>query len=204
MSPFILFTTVVERSLNTFATRSALRAFAVGVLSLVLLCAIVDGAEAAMEEMRRAAFECVARACGFADSTIHDLVERGEWRRWFDGPVFSAAGTPVTHLTRVSAARLRVGTDAVVAARSAARLWGLPGFEVSEALEFAVPRGHTPTCSGITAACTEAGVALLEETKEVLRAIGTTVGNWFGLDLDASVDAWRGSLGGPDIRGREA
>lgn len=92
-----------------------------------------------------------ARACGFADSTIHELVERGEWRRWFDGPVFSAAGTPVTHLTRLSAARLRVGADAVVASRSAARLWLLPGFEASEALEFAVPRGHTPTCSGITA-----------------------------------------------------
>ncbi len=90
-----------------------------------------------------------ARACGFADSTIDDLAARGEWRRWFDGPVFTAAGTPATHLTRVSAARLRVGIDAVVARRTAAWLWGLPGFERSAALEFAVPRGHTPTCPGI-------------------------------------------------------
>ncbi|MGH8017970.1 MAG: tetratricopeptide repeat protein [Opitutaceae bacterium] len=45
MSPFILFTAVLERSLNTFATRSALRTFALGVLSLILLCAVSQGAE---------------------------------------------------------------------------------------------------------------------------------------------------------------
>jgi hypothetical protein len=49
------------------------------------------------------------------------------------------------------------------------------------------------------------GVVLTtQRRRSPLRAIGTTVGNWFGLDLDASVDAWRGSLGVPDIRGREA
>jgi hypothetical protein len=49
------------------------------------------------------------------------------------------------------------------------------------------------------------GVVLTSQRRRrPLRAISATVGDWFGLDLDASVDAWRGSLDVPDIRGREA
>ncbi len=55
MSPFILFTVVLERSLNTFATRSALRTCALGVLSLVLLCAVTQGAEPTAPADARAA-----------------------------------------------------------------------------------------------------------------------------------------------------
>lgn len=91
-----------------------------------------------------------ARACGFADSHIDRLVGGAAWIRWFDGPVFTAAGTPATWEVTLVAASLRVGEDAVVARRSAARLWRLPGFDTGEAIELLVPRGHTPAIAGIT------------------------------------------------------
>ncbi|MBW3659537.1 MAG: hypothetical protein KY457_12925 [Actinobacteria bacterium] len=91
-----------------------------------------------------------ARACGFADSRIDRLVAGGAWVRWFDGPVLTAAGTPASWEVTLTAACLRVGEDAVVARRSAARLWRLPDFDAGEAIELVVPRGHTPDIAGIT------------------------------------------------------
>lgn len=91
-----------------------------------------------------------ARACGFGDSVVDLRIASGEWRRWFDGPVFTAAGTPATWEVELMAASLRLGEDAVVGGRSAARLWGLPGFDESAAIELLVPRGHTPAIEGIT------------------------------------------------------
>lgn len=92
-----------------------------------------------------------ARSCGFKDSHIDLLAARGAWLRWFDGPVFSAAGTPDQWQLRIAAASLRLGEDAVVARRSAARLWQLPRFDDAEAIELVVPRGHTPDIEGIVA-----------------------------------------------------
>lgn len=91
-----------------------------------------------------------ALACGFPDTTIDRLAATGQWHRWFDGPVFTAAGTPATWQVRCTAGALRVGDDAVVARRSAARLWGLPGFDRTSALELLVPREHTPRIAGLT------------------------------------------------------
>lgn len=90
-----------------------------------------------------------ARACGFSDSGIDLVAERGAWNRWFDGPVYTAAGTPATWEVSLMAGVLRVGEGAVVAGRSAARLWGLPGFEDVENLELLVKRGHTPAIAGL-------------------------------------------------------
>lgn len=91
-----------------------------------------------------------ARACGFGDSVIDLAVGRGAWNRWFGGPVYTAAGTPATWEVELMAAALRLGEDAVVGARSAARLWSLPGYDESAALDLLVPRGHTPAVTGIT------------------------------------------------------
>lgn len=91
-----------------------------------------------------------ALACGFPGTTIDRLAASGQWRRWYGGPVFSAAGTPATWQVRCIAGALRVGGDAVVARRSAARLWGLPGFDRSSAVELLVPREHTPRIPGLT------------------------------------------------------
>jgi very-short-patch-repair endonuclease len=91
-----------------------------------------------------------ARACGFPQTTIDRLVRTGRWRRWFGGSVFTAAGTPETWETRLQAATFRIGADAVVAGRSAARLWDLPGFDDTDAIELVVARGHTPALDGIT------------------------------------------------------
>lgn len=88
---------------------------------------------------------------GFSESTISDHVTSGRWMVWFDH-VYSPAGMPDTWDQRIRAAYLRVGTDAVVTGRSAARLWDLAGFEDTGALEFLVPRLHTPRIPGITVA----------------------------------------------------
>lgn len=90
-----------------------------------------------------------ARACGFGDSVIDLHVDRGAWNRWFDGPVYTAAGTPATWEVSLMAGALRVGEDAVVAGRCAARLWGLPGCDEVETVELVVKRGHTPAIAGI-------------------------------------------------------
>lgn len=96
-----------------------------------------------------------ARGIGWTDERIDTLIANGAWVRWFDGPVYSAAGTPVTYLTRLTAGALRVGADdAVVAGRAAARLWLLPGFDALEPLEFVVLREHTPAIAGLRVART--------------------------------------------------
>lgn len=105
-----------------------------------------------------------ARACGFGDSVIDLHVERGAWNRWFDGPVYTAAGTPGTWEVSLMAGALRVGEDAVVAGRSAARLWSLPGFDDVEDLRFVVKREHTPAIGGLRVRRT---IAL--EPSEVIR-----------------------------------
>ncbi len=88
---------------------------------------------------------------GFASATIDHLVARGIWRRWFDGPVFGPAGTPPRWETRLSAAALRLAPyEGVVARRTAARLWGLPGFGENDALEFVTTHDHTPRVRGLT------------------------------------------------------
>lgn len=95
-----------------------------------------------------------ARELGLSDDQIDRLLASGEWRPWFGGPVYSAAGTPDTWLTRLRAASCRVGEDAVASRRTAARLWRLPDFDETETLEFVVPRGHTPRIAGIAVART--------------------------------------------------
>lgn len=92
-----------------------------------------------------------AMAAGFSDGSVSEHVASGRWVVWFDH-VYSPAGMPDTWDQRIRAAYLRVGSDAVVTGRSAARLWELAGFEDSEALEFLVPRLHTPRIPGITVA----------------------------------------------------
>lgn len=92
-----------------------------------------------------------AIAAGFSETSISEHVDSGRWTRWFDH-VLAPAGMPVAWDQRLRAGFLRVGPDAVVTGRSAARLWRLAGFEDTEALEFLVPRLHTPRIAGITVA----------------------------------------------------
>ncbi|MBW3619454.1 MAG: hypothetical protein KY461_04365 [Actinobacteria bacterium] len=89
-----------------------------------------------------------ARAAGFSDTSITDHVSSGRWCVWF-GHVLAPAGMPQAWEQRVRAAFLRIGPDAVLTGRSAARLWQLAGFDRTEALEFLVPRDHTPRIPGI-------------------------------------------------------
>lgn len=92
-----------------------------------------------------------ARRAGFSDTAITDHVRSGRWQAWW-GQVFSPAGFPATWENRLRAAALRLGPDAVVTGRSAARLWGLPDFDRTDALEFLVPRAHTPRLRGVRVA----------------------------------------------------
>lgn len=92
-----------------------------------------------------------AIAAGFSESSISDHVASGRWTRWFDH-VLAPAGMPDTWEQRLRAGFLRLGPDAVVTGRSAARLWRLAGFEDTEALDFLVPRAHTPSIAGLCVA----------------------------------------------------
>lgn len=97
-----------------------------------------------------------ARAVGFSDTSITEHVGSGRWCLWF-GHVLAPAGMPAAWEQRVRAAFLRIGPDAVLTGRSAARLWRLAGFEDTEALEFIVPRDHTPRIPGLHV-CRDAGL----------------------------------------------
>lgn len=140
-----------------------------------------------------------ARRCGIADSTIDDLVRRGLWRRWFDGAVYSPSGAPETWLTTMTAAWLRVGPgDAVVAGRSAARLWDLPEFDRTDALELVARREHTPIVAGIRVKRTTYlpaadviwhGVLPVTSVTRTLHDLAAVVDD--DLLLPAAADGWR-------------
>lgn len=89
-----------------------------------------------------------ARAVGFSDTSITEHVASGRWAVWFDH-VLAPAGMPATWEQRLRAGFLRIGPDAVLTGRSAARLWGLAGFEDAGTLDFLVPRTHTPRVAGL-------------------------------------------------------
>ncbi|HEX9889865.1 MAG TPA: type IV toxin-antitoxin system AbiEi family antitoxin domain-containing protein [Nitriliruptorales bacterium] len=89
-----------------------------------------------------------AAEAGFPRQTVADLVARGVWIRRYDG-VFRPAGAPVTWHSELAATSLYLGDGTVVARRSAARLWRLPGFEDTTATEFVVTRRHTPRIQGV-------------------------------------------------------
>lgn len=89
-----------------------------------------------------------ARAVGFSDTSITEHVASGRWSLWFEH-VLGPAGMPATWEQRMRAGYLRIGADAVVTGRSAARLWGLAGFDDTDALDFLVPRDHTPRIPGL-------------------------------------------------------
>lgn len=65
----------------------------------------------------------------------------GEWLSVMPG-VWCHAATPQTWELKVRAAALYLGSPAALAGRSAARWWGLDGFEDAEAIEFAVPHAR--------------------------------------------------------------
>lgn len=140
-----------------------------------------------------------ARAVGWSDDRIDRMLASGKWRSWFDGPVYSSAGTPDVWLTRLTAGWLRVGADdAVAAGRTAARIWALPGFEEGEALEFVVRREHTPALPGISVARTirlpdadvvkHSGIQVTSATR-TLHDLSATTDD--GTLLVAAADAWR-------------
>lgn len=62
------------------------------------------------------------------------------------GPhVYLLNGAPFTWQTRLAAARLAAGTDAIVSHRSAAALYGLDGFDQQRIVHLSVPLGRRPT-----------------------------------------------------------
>lgn len=141
-----------------------------------------------------------ARGIGWTDDRIDTLLANGNWVRWFDGPVYSGAGTPDEYLTRLTAAAFRVGADdAVVACRAAARLWQLPGFDDLEPLEFVVAREHTPVVPGVRVARTtylpdedvvsHSGLRITSPTR-TLHDLASVVAGDDEL-LVAAADAWR-------------
>ncbi len=68
-------------------------------------------------------------------------VGSGEWLPVMP-TVWCHAATPQTWVLKVRAAAMWVGSPAALAVLSAARWWGLDGFEDSEVVEFVVPHGR--------------------------------------------------------------
>jgi hypothetical protein len=90
-----------------------------------------------------------ARELDLDDGRISGLVRARAWRR-IHPEVFatepSLASVPLSEWPfddRLAAARLHLGTDAVVYGTAAARLWGIQGVWLkNEVVELALPRGH--------------------------------------------------------------
>ena len=81
----------------------------------------------------------VGEAGGHVDA-IARRVRSGRWQR-LARDVFAVSGSAPTWRRALWAAHLEAGPTSVVARRSAARLFGLPGHE-SDVIELLVPRGH--------------------------------------------------------------
>lgn len=80
---------------------------------------------------------------GGSRQLAHRRVVSGRWKRLHPG-VFLVAGHPFTWETRLLAAVLAAGDDALASHRSAAVLWGIERFRPGPP-ELSVPRHHKPT-----------------------------------------------------------
>lgn len=84
---------------------------------------------------------------GFTRSQIQRRLEIGEWSIVLPS-IYRYSGDPLTFEGEIFAAVLWAGPGTVASHRSAARLWGLPGFE-SAGPEVTVP-GHQRVCERVT------------------------------------------------------
>lgn len=79
------------------------------------------------------------RAAGLTSREWVRRVASGEWRTVLPG-IWRHAATPETWELRVRAGSRWLGNRGAVAGRTAARWWGLDGFEDDDTVEFVVPR----------------------------------------------------------------
>lgn len=84
-----------------------------------------------------------ALEAGLSRHEIQHLVAAGRWGRVAPG-VYAVNGTPDTWRSRVLAACLAAGPDALASHRTAAAVWGLEGFEPPDIVDLTVPRGRGP------------------------------------------------------------
>lgn len=83
-----------------------------------------------------------ARRCGLSDDAIARRVRSRQWRRVLPR-VYVVRGTPATWQQSLWAALLWAGDGSVASGASAARLWGLPGFEAGPPEVTNPARGRT-------------------------------------------------------------
>lgn len=81
-------------------------------------------------------------------TAVLEREERGELERVWRG-VYRYTGYRSTHLQQLMAAVLFNGPGAVASHRSAAHLWGLPGFRGDAVLELSKPRGRNQRRRGV-------------------------------------------------------
>src|SRR4051794_19196715 len=82
-----------------------------------------------------------AVACGFPERTIRNRCEAGRWRWAAPSGVIAMPGTPESWRRTVLSHVLGCGPHAVASHRSAAAVWGLPGFDGRE-VEVSKPHGR--------------------------------------------------------------
>ncbi len=87
------------------------------------------------------------RAAGLSSGQWRRRITSGEWVTLLPG-VWCHAATPQTWELHVRAGAFWLGNPAALAGRSAARWWGLDGFEGSDDVEFSVPYSRRSISSG--------------------------------------------------------
>jgi len=86
-------------------------------------------------------------AAGGSDEAIRVRLANGTWKQVHPGVYYLNVTAP-TWATRLQAAVLAAGPDALASHRAAGRLWGLEGFS-SRALEVTVPNSEQPEPNGV-------------------------------------------------------